>query len=153
MKLHVLKNRPLRPLADRARTMAECADEVWIATAFVSQLAVDDIVGSAVHAGAQVRFLTGTFGKVTRSRTFEAMFRLSDAGTIRVRVWHGDYHAKLFLFRKGRVPRRGWVPRICRTEDYKTRASSWWSSRGDGTTSSLGSFAEHLTRTGNDRAS
>ncbi|MEB2286422.1 MAG: phospholipase D family protein [Myxococcales bacterium] len=101
MKLHVLKNRPLRPLADRARTMAECADEVWIATAFVSQLAVDDIVGSAVHAGAQVRFLTGTFGKVTRSRTFEAMFRLSDAGTIRVRVWHGDYHAKLFLFRKG----------------------------------------------------
>ncbi len=82
MAFRVLKNTPLRPLADQLRALTQHADAVWIATAFVSQVAVEDIIGSAITAGTTVRFLTGTFGNVTRRRTFNtpAKMCLASAG-------------------------------------------------------------------------
>lgn len=102
MKLIVRKSSPLRPLAGRARMNSTRADELWVASAFLSDDAVVGVVEPALEACANVRVLTGTFGRVTRLRTFQRLNRLGNSAALRTRIWPGDYHAKLFLWRTGR---------------------------------------------------
>lgn len=97
MKLATRKSTPLQPIAERARALSGKCAEFWVATAFVSDAAVDDVVGTALDAGAAVRFLTGTFGNVTRLRTFRKLHRLARVPQMDARVWEGDFHAKLYL--------------------------------------------------------
>ncbi len=99
---------PLSSLADAAQEFSAKCDELWVATAFVDELAVKHVIGPAVaeHANrggkaAKVRFLTGTFGQVTRHRTFARLERLVRKGAIEARVWEGEFHIKLFIWRFG----------------------------------------------------
>jgi HKD family nuclease len=101
MELRILKSSPLRPLARHARRLSEGCDELLVATAFVSDAALADVVGSALDHDAHVRFLTGTFGNVTRLRTFKRLWRFSQLGPLQARIWPGDFHAKLLLWRTG----------------------------------------------------
>lgn len=100
--LVVRKNTPLSPLAKRARELSKQSDALWVATAFASDAAVSDVVGSAAVRGATVRFLTGTFGRVTRLRTFKRLSRLGQTNDVQTRIWDGDFHVKLLLWRRGR---------------------------------------------------
>lgn len=101
MRLTTLRSSPLKPLAENARLLCRHADELWVATAFVSDAALQDVVEHALASGASVRFLTGTFGRDTRLRTFRHLDRLEKAGSLQARIWGGDFHAKLFLWRSG----------------------------------------------------
>lgn len=92
---------PLSSLADAAQEFSANCDELWIATAFVDELAVKHVVEPAVTAKAKVRFLTGTFGRVTRRRTFARLERLVRKAAIEARVWEGEFHIKLYIWRFG----------------------------------------------------
>lgn len=102
MDLRLRTSSALRPLATPARELSHDCAELWIATAFVSDAALSDVVKSALDNGARVRFLTGTFGNVTRLRTFKRLWDWSKRGQLDARVWPGDFHAKLALWRGSR---------------------------------------------------
>ncbi|MDX2055013.1 MAG: phospholipase D-like domain-containing protein [Polyangiaceae bacterium] len=95
------QSRPLSSLVDAAQEFSSKCDELWVATAFVDELAVKHVIEPAVAADAKVRFLTGTFGHVTRHRTFARLERLVRKGAIAARVWEGEFHIKLFIWRFG----------------------------------------------------
>lgn len=101
MKLTTHANSPLHPLAERARTYSNECDEFWVASAFISDDAIADVVGSALDAGATVRLMTGTFGCVTRLRTFEGLWKLAQTRPLSVRIGPSDFHVKLYLWRSG----------------------------------------------------
>ena len=101
MKLTTRRSSPLKPLAESARLLCRDADELWVATAFVSDSALSDVVKRALDSGASVRFLTGTFGRDTRLRTFRHLHRMAKATRLEARIWDGDFHGKLFVWRKG----------------------------------------------------
>jgi hypothetical protein len=64
-------------------------------------VALAHVVGPAIDREARVRFLTGTFGNVTRLRTFKRLWRWSQRERLKARIWHSDFHAKLTLWRTG----------------------------------------------------
>jgi HKD family nuclease len=103
VKLRMLASTPLRPLAQKARTLSASALSLEVASGFVSEDALRDILGPAIDGGANVRVLTGTFGRVTRLKTFVYLQRLAVKQTASVRIWscgtHEDFHAKLFIWR------------------------------------------------------
>jgi HKD family nuclease len=101
MKITTRTSSPLRPIASYARALSESCDELWVATAFVSDAALNDVVATALQNGASVRFVTGTFGNVTRHRTFKRLWTWSQKQKLEARVWAGDFHAKLALWRIG----------------------------------------------------
>ena len=109
MKVSMLASTPLYPLAKRARVLSRKAATLEVASGFVSELAARDILGPAIAGGATIRFLTGTFGRVTRLQTFKYLEALAAKGVANVRVLtcgtHRDLHAKLFIWRlrDGRV--------------------------------------------------
>jgi HKD family nuclease len=78
---------------------------VWIASAFVDGGSVG-LLSAARRDRCSVRFLTGTYGRATRLRTFRALARLSKGNAVSVRIWncgaHGQLHAKLYIWRRGR---------------------------------------------------
>lgn len=105
MRVTTQTSTPLRPIASRARKLSSNCDELLVATAFVSDDAVAAVVESALRSGARVRFLTGTFGCVTRKRTFRRLHRLATRDGLDAKIWavpgSGDLHVKLFLWRQG----------------------------------------------------
>lgn len=113
-RLRVLRNTPLRPLANKMRTLVEQCDELLVATAFVSLGAVQDfLVTAATRRQPSVRFLTGTFGHNTRRATFEKLFKLQEKGRLQARVWscgsHENFHEKLYLWRLPKGLGVAWV--------------------------------------------
>ncbi len=101
MRAVVRTSSPLNALAERARNLSSHCEELWVATAFVSDSAVHDVIKTALSAASKVRFITGTFGRVTRKRTFQHLHRLADNASLRCRIWDGDFHAKLLIWRTG----------------------------------------------------
>lgn len=107
MHLKALTSTPLRPISTRARSLSVTCDELLIATAFVSTDAVSDVIGSALENGGAVRFITGTFGRMTRLATFRHIHRLASSRDLAARVWstigNRDLHVKLFIWRHKKV--------------------------------------------------
>ena len=101
--LKLRRNTPLNPLADRLRALLRDCVQFDVATAFVSDDAVSDLIESAVDSGVSVRFLTGTFGSATRQKTFRSLLNLQDAASLQSRIWscgtHRNFHGKLYLWR------------------------------------------------------
>lgn len=113
-RLQVLRNTPLRPLANKMRTLVEQCDEFLVATAFVSLGAVQDfLVTAAKRRQPSIRFLTGTFGHNTRQATFENLLKLQEKGRLDARVWscgsHENFHEKLYLWRLPKGLGVAWV--------------------------------------------
>ena len=102
--MRLLVSSPLRPLAGRMRALASRCVALDVITAFVSLDAVKDTLEPALEAGATVRFLTGTFGNVTRAATFRHLHALAASPNASVRIWdcgtHGNLHAKLYVWRR-----------------------------------------------------
>lgn len=113
MKTAVLRSSPLKPLAERMRKLATGCKSFWIATAFVSSNAVDDVLGVALDSGAHVRLLTGTFGNLTRKATFQRIHELKSKKKLQARVWdcgaHGNFHGKIYLWRMSRSQGVAWI--------------------------------------------
>ncbi len=86
------------------RDLATRCTAIDVLTAFVSLDAVVDTIEPAIEAGAVVRFLTGTFGNVTRAATFRHLHKLARAPNASVRIWdcgtHGNLHAKLYVWQR-----------------------------------------------------
>jgi HKD family nuclease len=101
MRAVVRTSSPLNALAERARDFSSHCEELWVATAFVSDSAVHDVIETALDAASKVRFITGTFGRVTRKRTFQYLHQIAGSASLRCRIWDGDFHAKLFIWRTG----------------------------------------------------
>lgn len=103
MRTDVLVSKPLNPLADRMRELAGHSREFWIATAFLTTDAVDDLVGAAIRQDAKVRLLTGTFGNNTRKTTFARLLAMQRDGNVETRIWdtggHRRFHTKLYIWR------------------------------------------------------
>jgi HKD family nuclease len=95
------------------RALTERSVEFSIATAFITTGAVDDLIGSAIRAGARVRLLTGTFGNNTRQSTFRRLLTLANDNAIQARIWsserHGDLHAKLYLWALTKKRGAAWI--------------------------------------------
>lgn len=112
-RLRVLRNTPLRPLANKMRALVEGCEEFLVATAFVSGGAVQDFLVTAAEHDPRVRFLTGTFGHNTRRATFQKLLRLHDKGRAEVRLWscatHENFHEKLYLWRQPKGLGVAWV--------------------------------------------
>jgi HKD family nuclease len=111
--MQVLRSTPLRPLAARARKLSTSASGIDVMTAFVSRDALLDTLAPAVERGAVLRFLTGTFGNVTRAKTFKQLHRLGQKPNATVRVWdcgtHRNLHAKLYIWRRADGTATVWV--------------------------------------------
>src|SRR4051794_32543012 len=103
--VRLLHGHPLSALVDQFERNTEEADEVWIASAFVDGASVR-MLSAAQSDRCSVRFLTGTYGRSTRIRTFRALARLAKTGSISARIWdcgaHGQLHAKLYIWRHGK---------------------------------------------------
>lgn len=102
MKTRMIRSTPLRPLAGPMRELSRQCLKMWVASAFITQGAVEDILGAAIDAKASVHLLTGTFGCNTRKAVFEQLFAMQQQNSCEVRIWscsqHGDFHAKLYLW-------------------------------------------------------
>ncbi len=113
MKTNVLRSSPLKPLAERMRKLAMGCEEFWIATAFVSAEAVDDVMGASLASGARVRLVTGTFGNSTRKATFKKLYDLTNQTKLEALVWvceaHSNFHGKLYLWRMPRNQGIAWI--------------------------------------------
>lgn len=98
----MLRSTPLRPIAERMRELSEHCKKLDIATAFVSRDAVTYAVEPAIDNGAEVRFLTGTFGNVTRAATFRQLTNSAHRQNFTARVWgcgtHCNFHAKMYVW-------------------------------------------------------
>jgi HKD family nuclease len=101
VKLRVLTSTPLQPLATEAASLCRRAELLWIATAFASEAAVEATVECALRSKSDVRFLTGVFGNTTRLRTFRRLYQLTQTQPLEARIWNGDFHAKLLIWRRG----------------------------------------------------
>lgn len=106
MSASFISSRPHVSLLDEMRKLTAQAREFWIATAYVGDEVVSEVVEPASQAHVRVRLLTGTFGRQTRARTFRHLFRLQSK-TAETRIWREgsrqDFHAKVYLwwFRDG----------------------------------------------------
>ncbi len=102
--MRIIHGHPLKALVDQFERNTEQARELWIASAFVDAASVS-MLKAARPAGCSVRFLTGTYGKATRNRTFRSLVALAKQGSISARIWdcgaHGQLHAKLYIWRQG----------------------------------------------------
>jgi HKD family nuclease len=87
------------------RALTKLATEFWIASAFISQSAADDILGVADTHHVTVRLITGTFCNQTRKKTFAQLLKRAKAkaGLVLVRVWdcgrHRRFHGKVYVWR------------------------------------------------------
>ncbi|NMO17428.1 NgoFVII family restriction endonuclease [Pyxidicoccus fallax] len=103
VRLKVLRNTPLRPLAKRMAWLVGQCEEFHLATAFVSKNAVEDMLSAATEHLPSICFLTGTFGNNTRQATFRRLLELQNQKRLKGRIWrckaHGDFHEKLYLWR------------------------------------------------------
>ncbi|MBK7580063.1 MAG: phospholipase D family protein [Myxococcales bacterium] len=102
-RLRVLHGHPLDAFVDRFTRNTEQADELWVASAFVDSPSVN-VLAAVRPDRCSVRFLTGTYGRATRIRTFRALARLAKADSFSARIWdcgaHGQLHAKLYIWRQ-----------------------------------------------------
>ncbi|WP_163988897.1 phospholipase D-like domain-containing protein [Pyxidicoccus caerfyrddinensis] len=114
MKTKVLTSTPLYPLAEVMQKLSMNCVLFWGASAFVTQSAVEYVIGAALSTGAQARFLTGTFGRNTRKATFEHLRELAKQyPSFKTKVWscgsHGKFHAKICLWRLSSGEAVAWI--------------------------------------------
>src|SRR5579862_5347852 len=95
------------------RELTSTCSQVWVASAFLGENAVDDLFDAAERGSSKVHLLTGTFGNSTRRRTFQTLLKRCEVGGHEVRVWHdgthGDFHAKLLVWRGGNGLSTAWI--------------------------------------------
>lgn len=113
MKAKALVSTPLNPLAKAMRALSARCEEFIVASAFVSDDAVSDLVEVAIANKASVSVLTGTYSNSTRKRTFKRLFGLHDSGKISARIWscgaHQNFHAKLYVWRLKQGRAVAWI--------------------------------------------
>lgn len=95
------------------RALSAACARLDVMTAFVSRDAVLATVAPAVERGVDVRFLTGTFGNVTRLATFRQLHRIGRSPNAQVRIWscgaHRNLHAKLYVWWKKNGSATLWI--------------------------------------------
>ncbi|MBX7192617.1 MAG: NgoFVII family restriction endonuclease [Sandaracinaceae bacterium] len=93
------------PLVDRLEALCAGANEISIASAFITADLVRAALVPAAKRGARVRVLTGTYANFNRKALFEGLLRHSRSERFDARVWEGDgsgsFHAKLYVWRNG----------------------------------------------------
>lgn len=95
------------------RGYAASADEMLVASAFIDEPTIDDILDVATKAHVKVRVLTGTLGHFNRQRMFANLERRQRATKgFEVRIWNvvqDAFHTKLYLFRRRQGEAVAWI--------------------------------------------
>lgn len=114
MKTEVLTSTPLAHIAKRMHDLTLGCSAFWIASAFLSRGALLLAFDAARKSGASVRVLTGTYGNSTRKQTFHFLVRkIKAVKKHAAKIWnngsHGNFHAKLYLWKMPDGSATAWI--------------------------------------------
>lgn len=107
-------DRPLNRIGDRAALLCRQAEEVFLASGFVTLSAIDVLLKPALERGARLKIVTGTYGGFNRYAMFERLLSLvAEYSRFEARVWRGDksgaFHGKLYIWRLPRGRGEAWI--------------------------------------------
>jgi HKD family nuclease len=107
-------DRPLNPIGDRAALLCRQAEEVFLASGFVTRRAIDVLIKPALERGAMLKLVTGTYGGFNRHAMFERLLSLTaEYPRFEARIWRGDkggaFHGKLYIWRLPRGRGEAWI--------------------------------------------
>jgi HKD family nuclease len=101
----IVTSAPGFTLRDRALALCQSAQEIWIASAFISEDILGELCECVGPEVERVRIVTGTYGNFNRESLFQSLLNLTRNKRFEVRVWQGadraNFHAKLYLWRLG----------------------------------------------------
>jgi len=107
-------DRPMNRIGDRAALLCRQAEELFLASGFVTRSAIDRLLEPALARGATLKLVTGTYGGFNRHAMFERLLSLTaEYPRFGVRVWQGDksgaFHAKLYVWHLPRGRGEAWI--------------------------------------------